>query len=206
MNTKISHERVISWMNTIRNHRQDPIAQYRILENFWDSQLNSKLWLVDNIKKYLKENERIFNRVYIFGGWYGVLAQIILDEFPEAEVYSIDKDPECEIIGKQLCNNDVRINFLTMNMEDFRNKDSRSLYINTSVEHLSPETFLKWYKEIPLGAYIVLQSNDFYECKEHVNCSPSLNFFTENLPTSRFLMTGQLDCGNYKRFMVIGAK
>ena len=43
----LSHERVIQWMNVIR--KTTGASQYRILENFWASQLNSKVWMVRNI-------------------------------------------------------------------------------------------------------------------------------------------------------------
>ena len=47
----LSHERVIQWMNVIR--KTTGASQYRILENFWASQLNSKVWMVRNILKNL---------------------------------------------------------------------------------------------------------------------------------------------------------
>lgn len=70
----VSTDRIIQWMNVIREENE--FKKHRLLENFWASQLRSKSWLVNTIKQKFPD---ISGNVYIFGGWYGILAQLVVD-------------------------------------------------------------------------------------------------------------------------------
>jgi hypothetical protein len=76
--------------------------------------------------------------------------------------------------------------------------------INTSCEHI--ENFSKWYSKIPKGKLIILQSNDYFEVKEHVNCSKSISQFSKTCPMTETLFEGELFLPKYTRFMKIGFK
>ena len=52
----------------------------------------------------------------------------------------------------------------------------------------------------------VLQSNNYFDVDEHVNCSHSLDEFAFQTPMQRVWYEGELELGHYKRFMRIGIK
>lgn len=202
----ISSERVISWMNVIRNFSEK--QKFRILENFWESQIKSKAWLINEIKN---QNLPIEKNIYIFGGWYGILAQLLLDTFPKIKtVYSIDIDFDCKMYGNLLSNNDKRIVFITEDMKNFSSYNNPSLIINTSTEHITQKKYNEWLEKIPNNVPIIVQGNDFYECSEHVRCHDTLEEFNKNNKLTKTLYTDKLECmgpnGLFNRFMTIGYK
>jgi len=202
----IRPERVVQWMNVLRSYQHDIPLQYRLLENFWESQIKSKVWLIETIFNFY-QNKKFFT-VYIFGGWYGILAQLISDNFSNVTIYTIDQDPQCAIIGKQLCGNEDNIHFLTEKMENFSQypNNDNILVINTSVEHLTQNVYDIWYNNIPKGVQVILQGNDFFKCTEHVRCSKSIDEFIDVSKMTKIEMAGSLDCKQFNRFMIIGMR
>lgn len=196
----ISSEKIISWMNVIREHKGK--QQSRILENFWESQLKSKAWAINCLKENKIDGP---GDAYIFGGWYGILASLVKDKFFFNEVYSIDIDPECKIIGPKF---DDKINFITRDMRSFHFDTKRkiSLIVNTSTEHVSQTTFDVWLQHMPPHTPILLQGNNFFECGEHVRCSTTIDQFKKQNPLDVVLFEGELNCGNFTRFMTLGYK
>lgn len=199
-NVNISSDRIIRWMNTIRE--TSGTEQYRLLENFWASQLRSKAWIINTLKqlKLLDKQD-----VYIFGGWYGVLASLIKDNFVCGNVYSIDIDPNCESIGRKL---DDRIIFITSDMANFSfdNNINIGLIINTNTEHVSQEIFDTWLQHIPANVPIILQGNNYFECEEHVRCTNNIKEFVEINNLDKIIFSGELDCEEFTRVMTIGYK
>jgi hypothetical protein len=76
--------------------------------------------------------------------------------------------------------------------------------INTSCEHIA--NFEDWYSLIPVGKLMILQTNDYFEIEDHVNCSASLQDFANQTPMAQCLYQGVIDLGKYRRFMRIGVK
>lgn len=187
-------------MDAIRNSSGD--RQHRLLECFWESQLTSKGWLINTIKSL---NIKSYEDVYVFGGWYGVLASLIKDTFPLVNVFSIDIDNECEQIGKSL---DQRVNFITSDMKNFTFESTNNIgvIINTSTEHVTQQTFDQWLDKMPDDVPIILQGNNFFECKEHVRCVNSLEEFIEISKIKNIVYQGTLDCKQFTRYMIIGYK
>ena len=192
----IAANRFVYWMNAVRLHTGE--QQYRILESFWESQITSKIWLINAIKSL----NIPFDSVYIFGGWFGVLGGLLLDQY-NVNVYSIDIDKEVANIGQQM-NPDVV--FFTSDMKDFLYPTTPNLIINTSTEHITQETYNQWLQNIPTGALVILQGNDLYSCVEHIRCTKSLEEFNEHNPLNRILYTGSLNCKTFTRWMTIGYK
>lgn len=190
-------------MNVIRDTQGS--QQYRILENFWESQIKSKLWLLEKVKEL---NLILDGNVYVMGGWYGILAQLLVDTFPKIQkVYSIDVDVECRYYGMALANNDYKIHFITADMVDFTEYENSKLIINTSTEHINENTFNTWMNLVPEHIPIVLQGNDFFHCDEHIRCSTDLEHFKKINPLSKYFFEGKIYCpGNFYRFMTIGIK
>ena len=53
---------------------------------------------------------------------------------------------------------------------------------------------------------VIVQGNNYFEVEEHVNCSKTLEEFSEKSPMSKLLYEGELELPRYKRFMKIGYK
>ena len=52
----------------------------------------------------------------------------------------------------------------------------------------------------------ILQSNDYKELPEHINCVNDVNHFKLIAPMTNYLYTGDLPLGKYTRYMLIGIK
>ena len=74
----------------------------------------------------------------------------------------------------------------------------------TSCEHLAE--FARWYTRIPAGKRLVLQSNDYFACEQHVNCVPDLAAFRAQAPMRDVLFAGERKMRRYVRFMLMGRK
>lgn len=200
----ISSSRIIQWMNVIRHCQAE--MRYRLLESFWDSQLRSKSWLVNNIKKHIPE---LAGKVYIMGGWYGILSQLIVDNF-RTSVYNIDIDDKCIKYGELFSNGDYRIRFLTRDMATFDDYNDPQLIINTSTEHVTQEVYDSWFDKLPIQVPIIIQGNDFYDCYDHVRCFNTLDEFNKNNRLKDIIYTDKIECMGpekpFHRFMTIGYK
>ena len=53
---------------------------------------------------------------------------------------------------------------------------------------------------------LVLQSNDYFDCPEHVNCVADLAAFKTQVPMSEVHYEGTLRRRRYSRFMLIGLR
>jgi hypothetical protein len=199
----LNPNRFIQWINVIREEKG--YSQYRILENFWASQINSKYWLLENLKNHCRIGKK--SSIYIFGGWFGILAQLIRDNYPQTTIYSIDLDEECVYYGNRLSLKNDRINFIVDNMENFNDFSKKtSLIINTSTEHITQKTFDTWLSKVPTNVPIILQGNNFYDCEEHIRCSSSLENFLEMNKMDQIVFKGLLNCTEFNRYMTIGYK
>lgn len=201
----ISSSRIIQWMNVIRDTPAE--MEFRLLESFWDSQLRSKSWLVNIIKKYMPE---LSGNVYIMGGWYGILSQLIVDNFLTS-VYNIDIDASCVKYGGVLSEYDQRIKFITTDMANFSNYINPQLIINTSTEHISQDTYDIWLEKTPdWEVPIIIQGNNFYDCFDHIRCFDTLEEFNNNSRLRHIIFTDKLKCmgpdGPFDRFMTMGYK
>ncbi len=176
------------------------------------NQITGKKWLLDEL--YRAAGGR-FGRVYILGGWYGVLAAMLLDDprFDVDSVSSIDRNTVCKAIAEGLNRTHAKrgrfhalaADMLQINYDEiFSGNDSavRDVLVNTSCEHL--EHFAQWYAQIPPRTLLVLQSNDYVACDEHTNCVPDLDSFRRQAPMRRQLFAGTLRLKKYTRFMLLG--
>ncbi|HSD00315.1 MAG TPA: class I SAM-dependent methyltransferase, partial [Casimicrobiaceae bacterium] len=149
--------------------------------------------------------------VLILGGWIGALAAVLLhdERFDVDRVTSVDIDPSCETIAASLNATHARAGrFVARTADmlalDYLEEAKADLVINTSCEHLSE--FDRWYARIPAGQLLVMQSNDYFACDEHVNCVPDLATFKAQAPLRELLFEGERSMRRYVRFMLIGRK
>lgn len=166
---------------------------------FSDGQMDSKNWLV----KYLIRSTGTINDVVICGGWCGLLAQMLYQtKLNINSITSLDLEEKHTNAASCIIANES-FKAITCDMHDF---DYSKVYtvINTSCEHV--ENFSDWYSKIPAGCLMVLQSNNYFEHDEHVNCVASLEEFKKQCPMDTVMYSGELDLPLYKRFMIIGYK
>ncbi len=189
---------------------------------FSRGQLKSKLWIVKELKKLNLD----LGTVFLCAGWYATLATMLFESNIKVDkVRSFDIDPSCakiaEVFNKPWVVNEWQfkastkdifdINFASETYTTHRSDgtaceqdDIPDTIINTSCEHI--QNFSEWYTKIPQGKIVILQSNDYYEIEEHVNCVGSIEEFAVTAPMQNILYSGELELDKYTRFMLIGYK
>jgi hypothetical protein len=206
-NINLSSDNIIQWFNMIRDLPDS--ERTRSLDAFWDGQMHSKIWLSEVLNKHY-DNPTPSN-IYIFGGWLGVLANILFQNsnFYVDTIYNIDVDPWCKSNSEKLNATYVnmqRFQAETTDMKDYQYNDTADIVINTSTEHVDQETYDQWYDNIPSGSLVVVQGNDFFSCDEHVRCSKDLDEFMTMNRVHEPIFSGQLKTTMYNRFMCVFKK
>lgn len=197
----INSDTLAAWFNLVRITPEH--SRNRMLECFWDTQLAAKVWLTNELQKIVISQ---YNNIYIFGGWYGILASMLSESTIDIEnIYSIDIDPQCEI-GKKMFGDAIQL--VTCDMKDYIYpwESPPTIVINTSAEHVEQCVYDAWYDAIPSNTIIVVQSNNFYECVEHRRCSKNLREFMHMNHVVAPLYSGELANAQYTRFMAIWRK
>jgi hypothetical protein len=192
------------------------------------SQIRSKIWLVDELEQISKH----YDNVVLLAGWYGQLIELFGDStdkitFSKFRNIEIDKDAcyesDYNFNLRRLENHKVKsvhadINNLMLHstgyewkVENFKTgevyteKFLPNLIINTSAEHMTTEWFdqirFKPWKEKPI---VAIQSNNYFELEEHINCVHSISHMKKIFPMEEVLYEGELQLKGYKRVMLIG--
>lgn len=174
--------------------------------------------------------------VFILGGWYGTLAAMMLEsrkyymtsntKFNKIKIRSFDIDPTCAPIADAMNKNPwvvddwqfkastadmYMINYVDYGYTTLRAdgtsvmlRETPDVIINTSCEHL--DHFDDWWKLIPIEKLCALQSNNYFESPDHVNCVSSIDEFLQQTQFTKVLYSGELDLEKYTRYMIIGMK
>jgi hypothetical protein len=193
---QIDTEHLHYWMQAIRQS-QDPM---RTMDAFWSGQLNSKEWLITNLRKHVNK----FVSIDIHGGWVGVLASMLF----QSDIYiknirSVDIDPTCEPIATMMNKKEEmagKFRAVTADMCDIRS--DADVVINTSCEHISQDQYDLWLNGMPHNSLLVLQSNN-YIIPEHVRVANNLEEFKQQSHID-VLWSGELELPLYTRWMIIG--
>ena len=195
---QIDLEHLHYWMCAIRES-SDP---KRTLDAFWRGQLNSKLWLIENLKPFV--NRPI--SVDIYGGWVGVLSSMLFQSgLPVKTLRSIDIDTSCQPIATMMNKGEEiqgRFTAVTGDMCDIAS--DADIVINTSCEHVTQQQFNKWMSNVSSSSILVLQSNN-YHIDEHIRPAESLEEFKQQ-SSINVMWEGQLQLPLYTRWMIIGKK
>ena len=191
---------VLFWMDAIRNSDD----RYRTLESFWKGQVNSKVWLAENLVGFVPV--RPLN-IVIYGGWNGVLASILFNSNIAVEhVTSVDIDPVCVDIANTVNKRyEMQGKFEAVTHDMCKYVTGADVVINTSCEHITQEQYDQWLDNQPDNAVIVLQSNNYFKHEEHVRCSKDLDNFTKISNIKPYLRR-VLETPKYDRYMLIGKK
>jgi hypothetical protein len=193
----------------------------------WDDcfsrgQLKSKLWIIKELTKLNLD----LGTVFLCAGWYATLATMLFEsDIAVDKVRSFDIDPTvgkiAKVFNKPWLMDDWKFQTSTQDIHsiDYNNytfsvsrsngtqleiTESADTIINTSCEHIS--NFTEWYAKIPDGKLVILQSNDFFEVDEHVNCSIDIDDFSRQTPLKSVLYSNSLQLEKYTRYMRIGYK
>jgi hypothetical protein len=186
---------VVKWMEYIRKH---PENAYRFTENFYQSQIDSKKWLIDHIPSDV-------GTICIFGGWHGLLAQYISFKFPNAYIYNTDIDPSCEEVFRHI-NVSENIYHKTWDMSHgIPDSLCPDLVINTVAEHVTQDVYTTWWDSVPTGTKYIVQGNNLVH-PEHVRLADNLVEFLNINNIKDPEHAGMLKCGHFYRFMATGVK
>jgi hypothetical protein len=185
-------------MCAIRNS-DDP---RRTLDAFWKGQVNSKLWLIENIRPFINKPVS----VDIHGGWVGVLASLMFQsDLPLTSIRSIDIDPSCQSIATMMNKaEEIQGRFMAVTADMCNVESTADVIINTSCEHITQEQYNQWLDKISNNKLLILQSNN-YLINEHVRIAPSLEEFSEQSKIN-VIWKGSLELPLYNRWMIIGKK
>ena len=185
-----------------------------VLNCFNTNQYKSKMWLVDMLNQYpydFKNKSKEYVDICILGGWYGLLGHLLLEnynkEFDIRKITSIDVDPLAKNVGKSFT--DV-IKFKTLNIKDMDSEyNSHSTFINTSCEHMKQSLIYDSISKMKKRSLVVLQSNNYIQIQEHINCVWSLEKFVEQYDEcleKKQVFELHIPKEDYTRFMIIGVK
>lgn len=192
---------IASWFSLIR--LAPSVDRDRLLECFWDTQLDAKVWLTNELQKIVSDKHNV---VYIFGGWYGILASILSQSTIDIEsIYSVDIDANCER-GHLVFGDTVKFITSDMGRYIYSWDNPPSIVVNTSCEHVEQSVYNEWYDRIPTHTIIVAQSNNFYRCSEHIRCSANIKSFMIDNHIVSPLYIGELENTQYTRYMAIWRK
>jgi len=192
-------ELIASLARVIAKHPEADIATA-----FNHKQVACKMWARDEL---FAAYGPIFRRIWVLGGWYGVLAAMLFEDkrFDIGVVENIDLDPSVEAVGRTL-NREAGNRFRAVT-EDMYKLDyaagSPDLVVNTSCEHIADVR--GWLDMLPRGTRVLLQSNDYFAEPTHINCVASLDEFKALTRLADIRFAGALPQKKYTRFMLIGS-
>jgi len=174
---------------------------------FSSGQIGSKIWLCEELEKLNWHS----SLTYIYGGWYGITAFLLLSrgKFNVEKIRSLDIDPQCQAVADMINENWVwqgwKFKAFTQDCNSYEGQYG-DLIINTSTEHFESH---EWFDRIPKGTRVALQGNNMPHEDHHVH-SETLEDFTKQFPVSTTLYTGQKEFvypdWKFTRYMLIGVK
>jgi hypothetical protein len=174
---------------------------------FSNGQIDSKLWLCRELEK-LKWTSKL---THIYGGWYGVLAFLLLsrEKFKVDRIENFDIDPECESIADMINENWVfkEWQFKAFTLDCSQGvRGAPDLIINTSSEHFES---MDWFNNIRPGTRVIIQGNDMPH-DDHIVHSNTLDEFIAHYPLSELVYQGEKSFvypeWQFTRYMAIGVK
>lgn len=187
------------------------------------NQYASKDWLIEKLNeyphhfKYKTLDKKI--EMCILASWYGLLAYRMIDRFTLKKISNIDCidfDPMAKTVAKRLWKQTDSENLKTgkLTYVKFIEKDIKEMesidypvVICTSCEHLDQDTIYDTISKLQEHTLVVLQSNNYREIAQHVNCVDKVeDFANQYVSKLRNMKLYEKDFGKYKRFMIIGTK
>ena len=190
-----------AWSET---QKQRPWQSRRLLDSSTASQVQSKIWLANELQK---QNLK-FKNVCLIGGWFAqFITPLMFDNFDINLVHNYEIDIDAKQISYKFnrrYKENNRYKAINKNLLLHPLKEEYDLIINTSCEHMYP---MKKFRELNpnLKSWFVLQSTNEDKFDDHINCVNSTKELVEQGKLKQVLYEGQLTLDNgMTRFMVIG--
>ena len=211
-------------LNTIRrliDNYPDRIVD--VLNSLSKNQYVSKDWLIEKLNDYphhfkYKSLDKKIN-ICLLASWYGLLAYRMIDKFKLKQIANIDCidfDPKSKSVAQNLWKKIdadnlengklTYIKFIEQDINDIKDLNY-PLVICTSCEHLEQKLIDNIIDKLEQHTLVVLQSNNYKEVNEHINCVDTKeNFANQYVSKLRNMKIYEKDFIKYKRFMIIGTK
>jgi len=188
----------------ILNNHPNYLNSY--IDSVSEGQHESKIWMIRQLEKTC--NFVVPIKIEIIGGWFGFpLIEMLNFAFKIDQIDFFELDETCKKIFAQYTNF-FNYNYKISVFDDYFDREEirrRHLIINTSSEHMRDVVVMKkFYKDYPFKPILVLQSNNYFNLPEHVNCVHSAEELIQKNQIKKVLYSGKMKMNNYTRFMVIG--
>jgi hypothetical protein len=202
---KFTPELANDWKNALSS--SEPYLFKRVMDSMNQSQLESKLWIIQElIKLEIKPK-----RVAILAGWYAqYIVPLLYDNFESLEFvenYEIDQDVKrlSYKFNKRL-KEDKKYRTLITNVMFDRIQSGMDTIINCACEHMYPMwKFRELNKPVLRNPIYVLQSSDDDQYSDHINCVNSEEELIDQAGIKDVMYSGAKFLSNKStRFMVIG--
>ena len=209
---KFTPELAHDWKNALsQTSSSEPYLLKRMLDSMNQSQLESKLWIIQELIK-LEIKPKI---VAILAGWYSQYIIPLLIEHGVEFIYNFEIDRDAKDISykfnkrykdqeKYECHiTDIMFKEIWRKEENYGAFD---VLINTSCEHMFPmRRFRELNKNLSGNPIYVLQSTNEDKYEDHINCVSGPEELAEQAELTNVVYSGTkvLDNG-MNRFMVIG--
>lgn len=194
---------------------------------FSRGQVQSKIWLVNELSKIKKD----FSCIYVLAGWFGQIRHFmdsacieyekmrIIDIDPTAckvsdQIFNVDAIEKYKVKSVELDLTDMSWLFRTGGQYEIKNYNNNSLIneksipdlvINTSAEHFHEDWYHKFVnRPQTTDPLFVIQSNNLHGIPDHINSIHSISEMKKKFPMSRIEFEGELQLQGYKRYMLIG--
>lgn len=206
---KFTPELAHDWKNALSS--SEPYLLKRVLDSMNQSQLESKLWIIQElIKLEIKPK-----RVAILAGWYSQYIIPLLIEHGVEFIYNFEIDRDAKDISykfnkrykdqeKYECHiTDIMFKEIWRKEENYGAFD---VLINTSCEHMFPmRRFRELNKNLSGNPIYVLQSTNEDKYEDHINCVSGPEELAEQAEFVDIMYSGTKTLDNgMERFMVIG--
>ena len=180
-----------------------------------DGQMRSKIWLCDLMEKDFGQSSKPVE-IWIFGSWYGLLAQFLLlrGKLPIKKIQLFDIDQEALNISHKMLNMwliDGKIEIVHNQIDCTQIPQSMwqtkpDIVINTSTEHFESEAWLNF----PKGIHFYAQSTNM-DHPTHINKPKNLQDFKNRLgDISKITFSEQIEFRypnfEFDRYMVAGIR
>ncbi len=190
-----------AWSET---QKQKPWAMKRLLDSSTISQMQSKLWLITELKKL----NLYFKKVALIGGWYAqYITPLLIDNLNVEIIHNYDIDTDAQLISYKFnrrYKEQGKYQASTKNVFIKPFEEHYDMIINTSCEHMY---YMKKIKELnpALSPIYVLQSTNETKYDDHINCVKDEKELIEQSDLKEIYFSGSkvLDNG-MTRFMVMG--
>ena len=194
--------------------RYYPHQMKRTLDASIPSQLESKLWVVDELKK-IEDRFDLQPNIALIGGWFAnYLTPLLIDNLNACKVVNHEIDNDAKDISYKYNKRYKDTGQYQCLIKDAMMKELDEIFdivINTSCEHMFPmKRFVEMNKQtLPFDGeqnspLYVLQSTNDDQYDDHVNCVSSPEELAEQADIFPEYMGSLTLSSGMERFMVIG--